>query len=144
MEFSIKDFDKLDIYSKSTLATVIVLFPFWYIFIFLFNKPFYKESDVFLKVLFAFCFSIIWYFVNIATMLVELQVFRKEEPMPSVFRYSGFRCICYIGIYILLAYTTFKFSFLQYLTGAYVWLIVFNAMAIGVDLIFRKRKIKEQ
>jgi hypothetical protein len=140
MEFSIKDFDKLDIYSKSSIASIIVLFPFWYISLYLFNKPFYIQSDIFLKVLFSFCFSIIWFASNIGIMLIELQFLRIVQTMPIVFKYSGFRSVLYLSAYIVIAYTSLKLTYTKYLIGAYSWLILFNAISIGVDVLFKKRK----
>jgi len=140
MRLSIKDFDKLDVYSKSTIATLLMLFPFWYIFIYLFNKPFYKESDVLLKVLFSFCFSVIWYFFNIFIFLVDLQIYKKEATMPIVFKFAGLRCVGYLSLYIFLAFTSLKLSFVGDLLGAFIWLILLHAISIFVDLLlFGKR-----
>jgi hypothetical protein len=140
MDLSIKDFDKLDVYSKSSIATIIILIPFWYIFIYLFNKPFYKESDLLLKGFFTFCFSTIWYFFNIFLMLFDLQVSNRETAMPLVFKFAGLRCVGYLSLYILFAFTTLKLPFLGKLLGAFIWLTILHVLFAIVDKsFFRKR-----
>jgi hypothetical protein len=139
MEFSFKDLDKLDIYSKRSIASVAVLFPFWYVALYLFDKPIYEASDVLLKVLFSFCFSVAWYFSNIFIVLVEYSVLKRVETLPTVFRSAGFLSVLYIGIIMAVAYPS-SIPFRRFLVWAYAGLLIFNAVSLGVDRLFGGRK----
>lgn len=60
----ISDFNKLHVSLKGISLIVAVLMPFWFISIYLFNKPLYNQQDPYILFSFCFCFSLLWFFIS--------------------------------------------------------------------------------
>jgi hypothetical protein len=145
MEFSIKEFTQLDMHSKSSIASVIVLMPFWYVSLFLFHKSFYKENDVLIKMLFAFCFSATWYYFNILNLRIEYSLRKMSVPSQEVFKFSGIYSVLFISLFIAIEYFAYRDtkSFTHFLVWTYSYMTAFNILSISVDLILPNRKKTE-
>ena len=141
MDFSLKDIDKLDIFSKTTIISIIVLMPFWYVSLYLFHKQFYKDSDIYLKIIFSFCFSITWYFVNIIFLIVENSILNRTNDLQNIFKASGFLSVLFISTLIMIYYRQTT-SFKDFLYKDYIYLTSFFILSIIVEKLFSKRKSK--
>jgi|SRR5882724_3845925 len=135
----LKFLDKLDIYSKTTVVSIAVLMPFWYASIYLFNRQLFSESELYLKIVFSFCFSITWYFANVMFLLIDQAILKREIELGRIFKISSFLSVLFLSLLITIHYKetnsleTFLFEDYAYLTGFYI-------LSISVDKIFSKRK----
>ena len=135
----LKFLDKLDIFSKTTIVSIAVLMPFWYASIYLFNSQLFTDSELYLKIVFSFCFAITWYFVNVMFLLIDQAILKREIELERIFKISSFLSVLFLSLLITMHYKgtnsleTFLFEDYAYLTGFYI-------LSISVDKIFSKKK----
>ena len=135
----LKFLDKLDIYSKTTIVSIGVLMPFWYASIYLFNRQFFSDSEMYLKIVFSFCFSITWYFANVMFLLIDQAILKREIELDRIFKISSFLSVLYLSLLITMHYKRTN-SLENFLFMDYVYLTTFYVLSISVDKIFSKRK----
>lgn len=103
---SFNDIKKLDIYGKASIISIALMFPFWYISLYLFGKNFYNDSDLYLRIIFALCFSIMYYMYNLIFSMEMLNInFQKQKKY--LFITTGLRSNIYliVGIAVNYKYT---------------------------------------
>lgn len=119
------EFNKLHLSAKSVILSLAVLMPFWWVAIYVFNKPLYNTKDFFILVPLCFCFSITWYVFNIGIGLGISAVRKKEGEKPidlqGHFIVGGIASIGYLSFAIVLSYY-FKWSFIVFLIVAYSYI----------------------
>ncbi len=145
MSFEFKDFDKLDLYSKTSIISIVVLMPFWYASIYLFGNHFFINSDLLLKIVFSFCFSISWYFINVLLFVFEQSIkVDISDNLVNLFKGAGMISVYYLCFVIVIAYSLNIHSYVSFLKTAYYFLIIPYITTIIVELIYKyrqKRKI---
>ena len=139
MDLSFKDLDKLDVFSKTTIISILVLMPFWYATLYLFHKQFYLTSDINIKITFSFCFSITWYFINIAFLIIENSIMKRNFDLKNLFNSAGFLSVCFLSMNMLFFFDTTS-TYKGFLVRTFGWLTIFYISAITVNKIFSKRK----
>jgi hypothetical protein len=135
----LKFLDKLDIFSKTTIVSIAVLMPFWYASIYLFNRQLFTDSELYLKIVFSFCFAITWYFVNVMFLLIDQAILKREIELGRIFKISSFLSVLYLSLLITIHYKGTS-SLENFLFKDYIYLTTFYVLSISVDKIFSKRR----
>ncbi len=138
-KMDLKFLDKLDIYSKTTVVSIIVLMPFWYTSIYLFNKQFFNDSELYLRIVLSFCFSITWYFINVIFLSIDQAILKREILLERIFKISSFLSVLILSLLITIQYKRTN-SLEFFLFKDYAYLTTFYFLSISVDKIFSKRK----
>jgi undecaprenyl pyrophosphate phosphatase UppP len=143
--FPIKDFKDLDVYSKSTIISIIVLMPFWYASLYLYNYDFYLKHDYYIQIVFTFCLSVIWYFMNFIAVIFNKALQNKEIDTSSSFKASGFLSVFVFAIIIVLEYEKKLSSYYNFLQHVYYYTIAAYILFTVIDYFSeRKRKKKKK
>jgi len=132
MTIDFKELKQLDLTTVSVGLSIIGLVPFWFISIFLFNRPFFTDNPIWITAIFCFCFSTLWYMLNLALGIFIGALF-KGADIKIMFLTGGLISIIYLsiaifGLYVLDRHTCIKISFLTFLIVAYcygLWRILF-------------------
>src|SRR4051812_48360868 len=127
MEISFKDFTKLDIYSRTTIISILILMPFWYISIYLFHKQFYSSSDILLKIVFSFCLSLTWYFANLVLLFLHSQILSTYNSSHSLFITASVLSVFFISAEILMSLQPRR-TYTSFLTHAYFETVSFYVL----------------
>ncbi len=119
-----EEFGKLPITVKGMVASVAVCMPFWFVAIYLFDKPLFNTKDYPIIVSFCFCFSLTWYFINIVfAALIAHFVDEGNEDLDGILISGGIASILYLCATIVICYY-YKDSFTRFLFYAYSYIIV--------------------
>lgn len=119
----VTDFDKLHITTKSAVLSIVALIPFWFVSIYLFNKPLYNQHDMFIIGAFCFCFSLTYYALIVFLGLLILQIADdKNENDEMVLIIGGIISVLYLCVVIVVSYY-FDWCFTTFLLVAYLYLV---------------------
>lgn len=102
------------------IILIVILMPFWYMAIYLFQKDFYSRSPHFLVWIFSFCFSFVWFcFFGVITILLPEGNIGRHMPLPDgpgvpliqdsiaeFYFHSGFMSI--FAIFFIISYGYFR------------------------------------
>ena len=136
-----KFFEKLGVYSKSSIISVAVLMPFWYISIFLINRSLFYSIDITLRLVFVFCFSILLYFLEVFMLILDRSILDIEGNTDGCFKAAGFLSTFYLCGCLLIFYHT-KPSFEHFLFETFVSVATISIVSTYVDYSFKRRRIK--
>lgn len=139
----LKNLKDLDIYSKTTIVSIVILLPFWYVSLFLFNKDFFVTNDLYISFGFTLCFSIIWYFTCVLLLIIAENILKGFADIANCLKTAGFLSVVFICGAILLNHNKTS-SYEQFLEKAYGSLVAINILFAIVDYSFIKLKKKKK
>lgn len=89
-----------------TKISLLLLLPFWYLAIYLFNRDFYNTSDLILKIVACLCLSIVAEIMFSAGSILLLK-FReyKNEDIKEIEDFSTVNLILWLSFLIFTSYT---------------------------------------
>lgn len=118
------DFEKLHITTKSAVLSLAALVPFWFVSIYLFNKPLYNRGDLYIIGALCFCFSITYYALNILLSSLTLYIVDEQDEEPiGILILGGIVSILYLCVSMLICYWM-EWGFKTFIAVAYLYLIV--------------------
>lgn len=139
---SLKTFVKLDFASKSIVISILILMPFWYVALFLFNRTFITSNPLYVAAIFCFCLTFGWYcMVFFAYCIYHVFKLKGERWFPEQLDYRTvvYYSISSMGVAICLFYILNKkehlpfWAFLLILCG---WWISLLAIQLGRFIIW--------
>ena len=119
------DFNKLHINTKQATIGLITNIPFWYISIFLFQKPFFNSNEFYLPIIFAICLAISH--VMLSLVLIYL-MFQKQSNTPF-FIAASCLSLFLVSLTIYISKTIIKdVDIYQFINCAFAPLIISNVV----------------
>ena len=109
-----KDVVELSTLLKSKISLLLLL-PFWYLAIYICNKPLYANSDLILKIVICFCLSFIAEFILSYNMyrLLKGSIF-SDEAIKELLDSSVIILILWLSLWLFVSYN------LQHYTNYYI------------------------
>lgn len=118
------DFDKLHVTSKSAILSLVVLFPFWFVSIYLFNRPLYNQGDLYIIGALCFCFSVTYFALNLLLAALAIYITESEdEDGSATFVIGGIISVLYLSLSILFCYWM-EWGFKTFVFVAFLYLII--------------------
>lgn len=118
------EFNKLHVTSKSAILSLVVLFPFWFVSIYLFNKPLYNQGDLFIIAALCFCFSVTYLALNL--ILSALAIFvtdSDDDDHSATFAIGGIISVLYLSLSMIFCYWM-AWGFKNFIIVAFSYLIL--------------------
>jgi hypothetical protein len=103
--------------------SLLLLLPFWYLAIYLFNNDFYNTSDLILKVVVCLCLSIFSevLFTVSFLLILELRNYKKED-IKNIEDFSTVNLILWLSFLIFISYTLQHYT--DYYTPFYLLILL--------------------
>lgn len=122
------EFNKLHVTSKSAVLSLIVLIPFWFVSIYIFNKPLYNQGDLYIIGALCFCFSVTYLALNlILAALVIYNTDSEDEDGSATFVIGGIVSVLYLSLSIVFCYWM-EWGFKTFVIVAFLYLIIRTAI----------------
>jgi len=126
--------EKLQMTLRVCLVNVLILVPFFFVSIYMFNKPFIEKInnpflgsiDFWFMVCLCFCLSLLWFFSNLvlsAIVFSELSPRKNKQNHKEVFYSSVIYSVIYISVIILINYFC-QFSFLHFIFACFSFVLI--------------------
>lgn len=117
-------FDKLDVLSKTSIISIAVLMPFWYISIYLINKELFLSLDLVLRIAFSFCFSLVYYFLQVYLAFITSSV-NQDDDSENIIKYAGVLAVLSLCLSIVFHYHK-RVSYEEFIYSSLIILVVVN------------------
>lgn len=141
------DFDKLHVTSKSAVLSLVVLFPFWFVSIYLFNRPLYNQGDLYIIGALCFCFSVTYFALNLLLAALVIYITDSEdEDGSATFVIGGIVSVLYLSLSIIFCYWM-EWGFKTFVFVAFLYLIlrtIISAIMAGLKSDNSTPKKEEQ
>jgi hypothetical protein len=126
-----EEFGKLSLTVKKVVVSVALSIPFWFVSIYLFNKPLFNGGNYYVILSFCFCFALTWYFTTLIFAVVAIE--SMDEGL------EGDVDGLYLSGAITLSYVL-NLSFIQFLLLAYLYVIIRIIIIVFFLIIQPKKK----
>jgi hypothetical protein len=145
----VKDFKELHIGLRTTIITIICQIPFFFVSIYLLrydligkvSMPFIASLDFYFIVCLCFCFSVIWFFINVASTWFAIVIAEKITKVDSepheLYIASMIYSIMYLAI-IMVDAISCGWGFIKFLYWAYGFIIFRLIWAVFWTWILKK------
>jgi hypothetical protein len=139
MGFSIKDFINLEFKLKSIVISLALLMPFWYVALYLFDRPFIINNPFYTVAIFSFALSVPWCgfgilfgFLYFEKLQFKKELERDEKSDDIPFLYGGIYSIVILLVSIFVHYSK---NLIAKSNGGFYIFIVFSYSVFLIVII---------
>lgn len=143
----ISSLTKLDVSVKLILASLLTLYPFWFISVYLFGENFYNSNPIWITLIMVFCLTLVWHFtvLQFTVLLSELSIIKTEENDNGFLVANLINSMTILSLFMFIAYSN-HWSFYKFTSWSFLSLLVsviILAFSYGIVQAIKDEKAKK-